>query len=265
MKKRVFFLSALLVSVFLFLPSCDTVPDELEQNRLKWQEQGITDYSFTLKVQYFAPNIFPVVVTVKDGKAVYYVSEQPNHGITGMMISELDTIEKIFKVIQEEYSKKPDTINVTYDETLGFPVQFFVDSERMIMDEQWGFTITEFISEFKPLTAHKPTIVPGATTVIPQYLLVGLDSEFIIILESHKNAGYEWHAEYDSNMVSWIKTEYRPYHTNLPGEPILVGGGGQEIFYFSAVNKGETTITFTNKRAWESEIGQVIHYEVKIQ
>ena len=128
--------------------SCKTdnplVPDQLTQNQALWQNKNIKDYSYQIKVTWFSPNIYPVIITVSDGIATSKVSEQENHGITISMVNGLDTLDKVFIKLQETYLEKPNAIEVSYDSTYGFPTRVMVDPQANVLDEWWGFDITNF-------------------------------------------------------------------------------------------------------------------------
>ena len=128
-----------------------------------------------------------------------------------------------------------------------------------------GSLLCIFVASLLLLASVSAGCNSGPAEINAETTYVDLNAEFVIVLESHKNAGYEWSAEYDETILLLVKTEYKPYDTYTPGGAIIVGGGGQEIFHFSAVKKAKTIITFINKRSWESEIAQTIRYEVNIK
>ena len=88
-----------------------------------------------------------------------------------------------------------------------------------------------------------------------QVINTTVNQEFIIALDSNPTTGYGWEASYDENMLSLEKEEYNP-DAKAPG---LVGAGGTQYYQFQALKVGETEITVTYKRSWETE-----YYEQKV-
>ncbi len=76
-----------------------------------------------------------------------------------------------------------------------------------------------------------------------------LNQEFIIALEANPTTGYDWQPVFDSAFVSQVKKDYQQDDNN--GQP-LVGQGGTDYFTFKAIKAGETKITLTYFRPWET-------------
>lgn len=72
--------------------------------------------------------------------------------------------------------------------------------------------------------------------------------EFSISLESNPTTGYSWQADFDADYIELIKQEYLAAAT----ETEVVGSGGEDKFTFKALKVGETEITFSYLRSWES-------------
>ncbi len=70
---------------------------------------------------------------------------------------------------------------------------------------------------------------------------------FSISLESNPTTGYSWQPQFDSNYVQLVNSDY------TPSQPHLIGGGGKETFEFLALQSGQTEITFSYMRPWESK------------
>ena len=94
-----------------------------------------------------------------------------------------------------------------------------------------------------------------AYTDSEQVINTTVNQEFTIALDSNPTTGYDWEASYDENMISLEKEEYNP-DEKAPG---LLGAGGTQYYRFQALKVGETEITVTYKRSWETE-----YYEQKV-
>ena len=71
--------------------------------------------------------------------------------------------------------------------------------------------------------------------------------EFTVRLASNRTTGYQWRpaTPHDDRVVKLVRSDYVPFE----GAPI--GGGGEDIFTFLAVGRGNTEITMEYVRPWE--------------
>jgi inhibitor of cysteine peptidase len=71
--------------------------------------------------------------------------------------------------------------------------------------------------------------------------------EFTVRLASNRTTGYQWRpaTPHDDRVVRLVRSDYVPFE----GAP--VGGGGEDIFTFLAVGRGNTEITMEYVRPWE--------------
>lgn len=67
-------------------------------------------------------------------------------------------------------------------------------------------------------------------------------------LESNQTTGYEWFLDYDRNILVLVHSSFIE-----GGQKGIVGAPGKQRFRFKAIKKGETTIVFSYKRAWEKD------------
>ncbi len=100
-----------------------------------------------------------------------------------------------------------------------------------------------------------------AYTDSEQVINTTVNQEFIIALDSNPTTGYDWEASYDENMLSLEKEEYNPDEK----EAGLVGAGGTQYYHFKALKVGETEITVTYKRSWETEYAEQKVFTVDIK
>ena len=81
----------------------------------------------------------------------------------------------------------------------------------------------------------------------------------LITLESNPTTGYSWHvAEIDESVL------------RLQGDPAfqsesdLAGAGGAETLRFKAMAAGETNLTLTYDRPWETDVEPIETYTVQV-
>lgn len=152
---------SILIPVFVFFiilltaVSCtSSVPQELTDNKDLWEDQELTDYDFTLERQCFCPEDWrgPVDIEVRDGDAVSVAYVSSGEAVTENKFDDANTIEKLFTILENAYAgkgdfeQKADTITVTYDSQMGYPVTFFIDVSQLIADEEVGYTVTNLVA-----------------------------------------------------------------------------------------------------------------------
>jgi predicted secreted protein len=81
-----------------------------------------------------------------------------------------------------------------------------------------------------------------------QKIEVEARGQFTIVLESNQTTGYKWEPSFDSSLLKVTKSDYKVSEA----KPGMVGVGGKEYFTFEAMRKGETKVTMTYKRPWET-------------
>jgi inhibitor of cysteine peptidase len=86
-----------------------------------------------------------------------------------------------------------------------------------------------------------------------QAVNIGVNQEFTIALGSNITTGYSWQPKYDTNSLNLVGQEYKDNDTT--GKQI-VGAGGTQYFHFKATKSGETKITFSYYRPWETPTAQ---------
>jgi len=80
------------------------------------------------------------------------------------------------------------------------------------------------------------------------------DEEFTITLQANATTGYSWIAEVDDDYIELVSKEYEADEEEDEDEnEDKVGEGGAEVFTFLALKTGETKITFSYAREWESK------------
>lgn len=125
---------------------------QLNQNRQEWTAQNITNYRYTLKIAAFGPPDIttPVAIEVTNGIATsikYQGGEQMPIMAINDIFKSADTVDKLFVIVMNAISKKPDEIIVDYDATLGYPKKIRIGPLEYVPDAG----IVYFVSDFKVL------------------------------------------------------------------------------------------------------------------
>lgn len=134
------------------LAACSDAPLEPERDRLAdhralWRAEGPSVYAYEYRAHCFClpAAVAPVRVHVDADSVVAVTSLE-----TG---DELDrsrfgfghplTVEGLFDFVEESLSREPASVEVSYDEELGFPAEAFFDFEADVADEELGFSARE--------------------------------------------------------------------------------------------------------------------------
>ena len=138
-------LTAVLAACSLF-PGASLSPKEsalraLADHQAQWASKQVDDYTFTITAQCFCPFTDPIDITVvggvvtavtKAGQAV-----QPNE-VMGIP----KTVRELFAVITAHADAA--TLSVEWDPAFGFPANIQVDSIANAVDDEFGYTVTNF-------------------------------------------------------------------------------------------------------------------------
>ncbi|HEY3474256.1 MAG TPA: DUF6174 domain-containing protein [Anaerolineales bacterium] len=144
----------LIVLMTLVLAACTAVgsamgsQSEIEQNKEKWQDQGISHYRYNLHISCFCVFVenMPLVIEVQDGEVVSM--EFQNGAEIDPSLHELfdkyATIDRLFAEIEAGLNGAADKVTVEYDATYGFPTKADFDFEEMAIDDELYLTISDF-------------------------------------------------------------------------------------------------------------------------
>jgi len=135
--------------------SCTSaVPQELTKNEKLWKDKGLSNYDFTLERLCFCPEDWrgPVNIQVRNGAVVSSTYVSDGSTVTEGKFDNADTIDKLFTILKDAYAGKgdfeqeADTIDVTYDSQMGYPMIFYIDVSQLMADEEQGYTVTNLIA-----------------------------------------------------------------------------------------------------------------------
>lgn len=146
--RRSWFLVVLLVGVLLVAgAACSLGSDAApETPAAVWTAQEIDDYQYTVQVSCFCLReaTRPVVVEVKDGRAVSLTYADDGTAADPALFARYDSIDKIFDIISEAEAQEPARLDVTYDEATGVPQSIAIDISEQMADEELYLEIREF-------------------------------------------------------------------------------------------------------------------------
>jgi inhibitor of cysteine peptidase len=82
-----------------------------------------------------------------------------------------------------------------------------------------------------------------------QLINTNVNQEFTIALEANQTTGYSWQPVFDNTFLELVSQEYK--ENDNTGKQIM-GAGGTAYFHFKSLKSGETKITFSYYRPWET-------------
>jgi hypothetical protein len=145
-------LLSLVVALFLSaLPGCALVKSgpqrDLDVARAKWEQANIKNYEYRLRVLCFCPpNVtFPVIIKVQNGVNLSVEYAQEPKEVTNNYFKPVDTIDKLFDVIQKAIDDEADSLVVEYDSTYGYPLKIQIDPITDAIDEEIAYFVEAFI------------------------------------------------------------------------------------------------------------------------
>ena len=144
----------ILITLLAAISCTSSVPRELTDNANLWKNQELENYDFTLERHCFCPEDWrgPVNIEVRDGTAVSVTYQSDGTVVTEGKFDNVDTINKLFTLLNNafagkgDFEQKADSVDVTYDEQMGYPVTLYIDVSQQMADEEQGYTVTNLVA-----------------------------------------------------------------------------------------------------------------------
>lgn len=163
-----------LIVLIILLQSCSGSDDldgrhsrdyvQLKEMKAKWYSMKPSNYQYIIQHSCYCVPIYlgPFQVVIKNNQLdtvyftnpelieAYFAEEYPDDPLLEIMKvvnEELITgllIDSIFSRLEEDLLGDPYSFSVDYDETYGFPSDFYFDYDKNIADEEFGSTISDF-------------------------------------------------------------------------------------------------------------------------
>ena len=116
---------------------------ELSAARARWEAQGYTDYTLTLRHDCFCGETHrgPVVVSVRSDQIVTRVYQSTGEPVPTDPARFFPDVEGLFAFIAQSLTQHPAQIRAEFHPELGYPTEIFVDFSANIADEERGYLI----------------------------------------------------------------------------------------------------------------------------
>ena len=124
-------------------PAPVSPPSELDLNRAKWQAAGLENYEFDFRLGCFCPDEFrrPVHIVVQAGRVVDVRHLEDGSPANVASFGEF-TVEHQFARIENAELEGVESVLVTYDAELGYPIETFIHTDPGIADLDFLYSIT---------------------------------------------------------------------------------------------------------------------------
>ena len=112
----------------------------------KWEQANIKNYEYHLRVLCFCPpNVtFPVIIKVQNGVNLSVEYAQEPKEVTNDFFKPLDTIDKLFDIVQKSIDDEVDSLVVEYDATYGYPKSITIDRIEQAIDDEIAYFVEVF-------------------------------------------------------------------------------------------------------------------------
>jgi hypothetical protein len=121
---------------------------EIEQNKEKWQDQGISHYRYQLHISCFCVfnEDMPLIIEVQDGNVVSMEFQSGKEIDSGLheLFDKYATIDRLFAELEADLNGAADKVTVEYDATYGFPTKAEIDFIEQAIDDELYLTVSNF-------------------------------------------------------------------------------------------------------------------------
>ena len=148
MKRRPILLlgTSLIVAACSLLPGASLSPKQaalraLAGHQAEWASKQVDDYTLTITGQCFCPFNEPVDITVANGVATAVTragQPVPPNELLGVP----KTVPDLFALVGAQTNAA--SLTVEWDPAFGFPTSIQVDSIANAIDDEFGYTVTNF-------------------------------------------------------------------------------------------------------------------------
>jgi hypothetical protein len=136
--------------LFFAFPACDddvatpTTPTALEKARAQWQRSGFDSYEITQQRNCFCMlGGQPVRLLVFRDSLVSGMNLADSTALSAEQLSWYMSIDQLFDFLGTIDQAKVARFEASYDSTFGFPVQFWIDYDTQIADEEIGYECSD--------------------------------------------------------------------------------------------------------------------------
>ncbi len=121
---------------------------DLQINQALWQSAKIDDYKFTLTRTCFCIPSGEISIEVENGEVTSARSELEDRALTEEELSYFPaTVPALFDWMSEAIIETEQTIEIEYDDELGYPVRVAIAEDQMVSDQGMVLTLSDMDAE----------------------------------------------------------------------------------------------------------------------
>ncbi|HSQ31210.1 MAG TPA: DUF6174 domain-containing protein [Gemmatimonadaceae bacterium] len=120
---------------------------ELQANRAKWQRAALVSYTLVLQQSCFCAYTQPVRLYVVNDVIVRAL---PFSGDTAVSPTFFPTVDRLFAFIDDAITRRAAVLRVTYDPTLGFPIEIVYDGAVNVADDEVTYRLSDLHESAPP-------------------------------------------------------------------------------------------------------------------
>jgi hypothetical protein len=120
---------------------------ELQANRAKWQRAALASYTVVLQESCFCVYTQPVRLYVVNDVIVRAL---PFSGDTAVSPAFFPTVDRLFAFIDDAIRRHAAVLRVTYDPTLGYPVEIVYDGAVNVADDEVTYRLSDLHESAPP-------------------------------------------------------------------------------------------------------------------
>lgn len=113
--------------------------DQLERAKERWAQAKLTSYEYVVQRGCFCRDVDPVRIVVANGQVVARVDTVTGQPVSSSQASFFPDVPGLFALIEDAYDRA-DAINVSFDQTYGFPTSAVIDYVKNAADDELSLT-----------------------------------------------------------------------------------------------------------------------------
>ena len=118
--------------------------DDITEHFQVWLDQNITNYRYTIERSCFCVEEARGPVTIEVNGDQVTITDVATGAEGNEFFDDVNTITKIYELLQTAAEEGADEITATYDDVTGVPLTLKIDKSFQMADEEMFYTISNF-------------------------------------------------------------------------------------------------------------------------
>ncbi len=120
-----------------------TLRREIQQNRALWDAHRPETYTYNVQVLCFCPMtpLGGVVVRVSGTQVLGRTYAETGDAVDPVGADSYPSVDGLFQILEDAVNRDAAHISVTWDPDTGVPLDFFIDYQEQVADEELGYRV----------------------------------------------------------------------------------------------------------------------------